>query len=213
MKRREAYLIVFDGLADWEPAHALCEINRSGDFDVITAGFSKAPIVTMAGLKLTPHTTISKIEPTNAAILILPGGEMWEKGRHETITKLLQRFHTSKILIGAICAATLQIARAGLTHGIRHTSNAKEYLKSMVPGYADEQSYVNELAVTDANVITASGLGSVEFAREVIRELKLHNEKDRQLWYDMFKHGVYPTLPSAGTSRKQVEVAKDRALG
>ncbi len=202
MKKRKAYLIVFDGLADWEPAHALCEINRSDNFDVITAGFSKTPIVTMAGLKLTPHTTISEIDLSAAAILILPGGEMWERGRHETITRLLHRFHTKKILIGAICAATLQVARAGFTRNIRHTSNSKEYLKSMIPGYTDEQFYVDELAVTDANIITASGLGSVEFAREVIRELRLHNEKDRQLWYDMFKHGVYPVPLSAQTPDK-----------
>ena len=27
--KNTAYLLIFDGLADWEPAHALCEINKS----------------------------------------------------------------------------------------------------------------------------------------------------------------------------------------
>jgi len=193
MTNRKAYLVVFDGMADWEPAHALCEINRSRKFDVITAGSSKRPIVTMAGLKVAPSITIREMKPRDAEIVILPGGEMWEKGQHQSITELLHDFHAEKVLIGAICAATLQIARAGLTREIRHTSNSRDYLKTMVAGYADEQWYVDELAVTDAKIITASGLGSIEFAREVIRELKLHSKEDEQLWYDMFKHGVYPT--------------------
>ena len=100
--------------------------------------------------------------------------------------------HDNGVLIGAICAATLEIARAGLTHGIRHTSNAKAYLKSLVPGYQDGDFYVDELAVSDDNIITASGLGSLEFAREVQRHLKIHNEPEIALWFDMFKNGVVP---------------------
>lgn|GEM_PF-2094727 len=38
--RLKAYLLIFDGLADWEPALALCEINKSGKYDVVTVGFT-----------------------------------------------------------------------------------------------------------------------------------------------------------------------------
>ena len=41
--KRKAFVLVFDGLADWEPAHALCEINKSGKFAVVTVGFSDDP--------------------------------------------------------------------------------------------------------------------------------------------------------------------------
>ncbi len=33
----------------------------------------------------------------------------------------------------------------------------------MVPQYQDDDFYVDELAVTDKNIITASGLGSIAF--------------------------------------------------
>jgi hypothetical protein len=62
----------------------------------------------------------------------------------------------------------------------------------MVPEYKDEHFYVDELAVTDHKIITASGLGSMEFAREVIRELGIYSEAERQLWFKMFKTGVIP---------------------
>ena len=190
--KRKAYLLVFDGLADWEPAHALCEINKSEKFDVVGVGFSGEPIRTMGGLKLIPEITIGDVNPAGAGIFIMPGGEMWEQKSDENLIRLLHQLHEESVPIGAICGATLEIARAGLTRNLRHTSNAKEYLKGMVPDYIDEEFYVNELAVADKNVITASGLGSVEFGREVIRQLSIYNEADTQVWFEMFKHGVLP---------------------
>jgi putative intracellular protease/amidase len=108
------------------------------------------------------------------------------------VDEFLRRLHTENVLIGALCAATLEIARAGLTAGVRHTSNAKSYLKKMVPSYRDENFYVDELAVTDHNVITASGFGSVEFTREVIRALGIYSEVDMKVWFEMFKNGRIP---------------------
>jgi putative intracellular protease/amidase len=189
----KAYVFVFDGLADWEPALALCEIRKSGKYEVFAAGHSRKTVVTMAGLKVVPDLVIDEIEPRETAIFIVPGGTRWEEGPDEKLGKVLRRLHAENILIGALCGATLEVARAGLTAGVRHTSNAKSYLKKMVPEYRDELFYVDELAVTDHKIITASGLGSVEFAREVIRELGIYSEADTQMWFEMFKSGVIPT--------------------
>jgi hypothetical protein len=62
----------------------------------------------------------------------------------------------------------------------------------MVPDFKDEGFYVDELAVSDHKIITASGLGSVEFARAVIRELALYSEADTEMWFQMFKNGAIP---------------------
>jgi putative intracellular protease/amidase len=191
--KTKAYSLVFDGLADWELAHALCEINKSGRFDVVSVGFSKELITTMGGLKLRPDITLDEVTTSGAGIFMLPGGDMWELESHEKLKTLLQRLHADNVLLGAICGATLEISRAGLTRNIRHTSNSKDYLKANVTDYGDVDFYVDEMAVTGNNIITASGLGCVEFAREVIKQLQIYNEADTQLWFDMFKHGVLPS--------------------
>ena len=117
---------------------------------------------------------------------------MWEQAPDDRVATLLRRLHAENVPIAAICAATLEMARAGLTHGVRHTSNSKEYLKAKVPDYQDEKLYVEELAVADNKIITASGLGSLEFARAVISQLGVHSPADTDMWFDMFKHGVLP---------------------
>ena len=187
-----AHLLVFDGLADWEPAHALCQINKSQRFEVLTVGFTKSSVTTMGGLALTPDITLSEVDAGKTAMLILPGGDMWQEKTHPNLIHLLHWLHKENVPIAAICAATLEIARAGLTHKTHHTSNSKKYLKSMVPQYADEDFYVTELAVTDKNLITASGLGSLEFGREVIKKLDIHSEADTEMWFRMFKSGTIP---------------------
>src|SRR5262249_16570289 len=187
-----AHLVVFDGLADWEPAHALCELRRSGRFEVRTVGFTPRTITTMAGLKVVPDLALDEMKPENSALLILPGGDMWQEKAQPAVESLLRRFHEREVPVAAICRPTLQIARAGLTRGSRHTSNALPYLQSMVPDYRDEAFYVDELAVSDRGIVTASGLGSVEFAREILRVLKLYDDKDLRTWYDMFKNGLLP---------------------
>lgn len=191
---RKAYILVFDGLADWEPALALCAITKVARQEVVTVGFTADPVTTMGGLRLLPHITLDQVNLDEADIFILPGGEMWAEGPNETLIELLQQLHAAAVPIAAICGATLEMARAGLMTEGGHTSNAKEYLQAMVPSYIDNGLYVNEPAVSDQGIITASGLGNVEFGREIMRQLNLYDEAGIQVWYDMFKHGIYPAM-------------------
>jgi putative intracellular protease/amidase len=190
----KACLLVFDGLADWEPAHALCEINKSKRFDVTTVGFSESSVTTMGGLALTPDITFRDVEVERTAIFILPGGDMWQEKSRPDLISLLHRLHAQNVPIAAICGATLEIARAGLTRRTHHTSNSIKYLKAMVPNYEDEDFYVTDLAVTDKNLITASGLGSLEFGRDVIKKLGILNDADTEMWFRMYKSGKIPEI-------------------
>lgn len=188
---KKVYVLIFDGLADWEAPLALCEIRNSGKFEVVTVGFTNAPVTTMAGLKLLPDTVLREVNPDDGAMLILPGGEMWEAGSPEGVGALLDAFQVKGVPIAAICGATFAVARAGLTQGRRHTSNDKGYLGAVVPEYRDGEFYTSELAVTDGNLITASGVGSVEFAREVTRQLGIYTEEQVGRWFNLYKHGVW----------------------
>ncbi len=196
--KQKAYQLVFSGLADRETPYALCEINSSQRFQVVTVGFSNEPVLTMGGIQITPDITIDEVNPDGAAIFILPGGDMWERQSCSEVINLLQRLHAENVPVAAICGATLEVARAGLLHRTQHTSNSKGYLKAKVPDYKDDEFYVDALAVTDNNTITASGLGSIEFGREVIRLLNLFSEAEIVEWFEMYKHGVMPARYKTG---------------
>jgi hypothetical protein len=88
------------------------------------------------------------------------------------------------------------MGRAGVLNDRRHTSNTREYLAAHASEYRGSTHYVDMLAVRDAHLITASGLGSIDFARAIFAELGIFSAAHEQLWFDMFKHG---TLPARGT--------------
>ena len=94
--------------------------------------------------------------------------------------------------IAAICAATTVLARLNILHGRRHTSNGLEFLRKAVPTYSEGKNYVDEPAVRDRGVITASGLGDVEFAEKIFDELDVMSAEDRVLWARMFRSGKWP---------------------
>jgi putative intracellular protease/amidase len=187
------YVLVFDGFADWEPAHALAELRRSGKLEVIVVGYDARPVRSMGGLQVLPDATLAEVDPARVRLLLLPGGDQWEAEYPRTeLEELVRALLTRGVPIAAICGATLALARMGLLDERRHTSNMADYLPKEVPEYRGQSYYVDALAVREEGIITASGLGSVEFAREIFAELGVMPESDRALWYHVFKHGTFP---------------------
>jgi putative intracellular protease/amidase len=192
MSIRTVHLFVFDTMADWEAAYAVAAINHPrfqadpGRFRVVTAAATLAPVVTMGGVRIQPDVTLDSIDPGSSVMLILPGGCAWEGGGNAEALQLASRFIAAEVPVAAICAATLALARAGLLDHLRHTSNAREYLISS--GYRGTAFYCGVPAVTDGNVITATGLAPVDFAREIFKALNLYSPATIENWYAMFKH-------------------------
>ena len=191
--KKAVYLLVVEGFADWEPAHAIAELRRHGKYRVESVGLTSLPVQSMGGLSVLPSKTVSDVDPSDVAAFILPGGDRWENAPVEPqLEQLLHRLDANQIPIAAICGATVAIARIGLLRGRRHTSNGLNYLRSYVPGYVDADTYVDAPAVRDRNLITASGLGDVEFARELFEELDVLNSEQRSLWAQIFRSAKLP---------------------
>jgi putative intracellular protease/amidase len=190
MSNPAVHLLVFDGFADWEPSYALAQIRHTGAAEVTTVGLTHHPVRSMGGLTVVPDTTVEQVAPEQVRLFMLPGGDQWESGMMDTrLVQLLEGCMAAGIPVAAICAATVGITRAGLLHGRAHTSNGLAYLQEQVPEYRFEQDYVDQLAVRDRGLITASGLGAVEFAKEIFTELGVFSEGDLELWYRLFKYG------------------------
>ena len=193
MPQKAVYLLVVEGFADWEPAHAVAELRRNGQYRVETVGLTSAPVQSMGGIRVLPSTTVADVDPADVAAFILPGGDRWETSPVEPeVERLLNRLDAQQVPIAAICGATVAISRLGLLRGRRHTSNGLEYLRSHVPGYVEAANYVDVPAVRDRGLITASGLGDVEFARELFEELNVLSVDDRAAWATIFRSARLP---------------------
>jgi putative intracellular protease/amidase len=150
----------------------------------------------MGGLTVLPSKTVGDVDVSDVAAFVMPGGDRWEKEAIEPeVETLLRQLDRAGVPIAAICGATVAVAKLGLLRGRRHTSNGLEYLQSHVPAYAEAATYVDAPAVRDRNLITASGLADVEFARELFEELEVLSAGDRALWAQIFRTAKLPGQP------------------
>jgi len=187
---KAVYFLVVPGFADWEGAHALAEVRRHGHYEVKVVGLDHQSVQSMGGMTIQPACALTEVDPEDVALFMLPGGDRWEQQQPEReLVDLLATLDARAVPIAAICAATTVIARASLLHGRRHTSNGLDYLKQQVPAYSESAMYVDAPAVRDRGLITASGLGDVEFAEEVMAELGVLSKADRAYWAQLFRRG------------------------
>jgi putative intracellular protease/amidase len=126
----------------------------------------------MGGLRVMPDRVLEDLDAPE--LLLLPGGEMWEQGYPaDRLHPILHDLAANSIPIAGICAATVALARAGLFRDHRHTSNGRDFLSHYAPNYETPSLYIDtSRAVADRGIISASGLGAVEFAAEIFTTLR-----------------------------------------
>jgi putative intracellular protease/amidase len=193
MKKSKVHLFVFDTMADWEYGYLIAGINNPqfqktpGRFKVETVSLSDKPIATMGGLRVVPDLTLEKLRPENSSIWVLPGGTAWDLKKNMEAAQLAADFLAKGTPVAAICGATAGLARIGLLDEVPHTSNSKDYIAAT--GYKGIAFFRNQPAVKSGNLITASAMSSLEFAREVFSTLDVYSEAGLAAWYSLYKTG------------------------
>ncbi|MDO9626533.1 MAG: type 1 glutamine amidotransferase family protein [Methanobacteriaceae archaeon] len=190
----KVYLYVLNTLADWEIGYLTAELNSGRYLDktippveIIKIGNTTEPIKTMGGIKITPDETIDNIKFEEDDLLILPGADTWTEEENKKIIDIVSSIINKKVIIAAVCGATIALANKGILNNKKHTSNDIEVLKMFCPEYTGENFYLNQAAVTDDNLITASGLAPLEFSYEVLKRTNLMKTETLEAWYQLYK--------------------------
>jgi putative intracellular protease/amidase len=187
------HLFVLDTMADWEPGYAVAGLNNPegqktpGRYEVRTVATRRDPVTTIGGVRIQPDLTLDQVHPARSAMLILPGGSSWDTGGNQEAVDKAKELLSAGVPVAAICGATAGLARGGVLDGRKHTSNAAEYLAAT--GYGGAHLYRTADVVVDGNVITASGMNPLEFAREIFARLDVYEGWVLEAWYGLFKTG------------------------
>ena len=194
MHTKKVFLYVFNTMSDWEYGYLIAELNSGRYFEkdvaplkVITVGANEEIITTMGGLSIKPDISLDECTLENKDLLILPGGTTWNEEIHQPILERSGEALKHGTIIAAICGAIEALANRGYLDTRRHTSNNLEYTKMICPNYKGEKFYEMEVAVSDANLITASGIAPLEFAMEVLKKLDVFTPDALHSWYKLNK--------------------------
>lgn len=187
--RKKVNLYVYDSLSDWEYGYLAAGINdptfqsASERFVVETCASSLDPITTAGGIRIAPDALLQSVKAEESAMLVLCGGKDWDGDRHDLALSVAERFIKARIPVAAICGATLGLAKRGILNTVNHTSNAPEFLH--LGEYRGQDRYQEFPAVSDQNIITASGLAPIEFARSIFETLKLYTPEILEAWFKL----------------------------
>lgn len=190
----KVYIYLLNTLADWEIGYLTAELN-SGRFldktrplvELIKIGNTTDPIKTMGGITITPDENIDNIKFEEDDLLILPGADTWTEEENKKIIDIVPGILNEKVIIAAVCGATVALANKGILNNRKHTSNDIEFLKMFCPEYTGENFYLNQPAVTDDNLITASGIAPLEFSYEILKRTNLMKTETVEAWYQLYK--------------------------
>jgi len=192
--RKIAYLYVCDTMADWEPSYVISELhsgryfkNRTLRYEVKTVSLTQDPIITMGGVKILPDLTVHQLVAPEAGVLILPGGNTWLEPLHTPIFNSVREFLHAHIPVAAICGATIGLAAHNFLNNRPHTSNDREYLKAICPAYGGESFYLQQPAVIDGDLITASGVAPLDFAYAILNKLDVFLPATLEAWYKLYQ--------------------------
>lgn len=192
MPNKFAYLYLLDTLADWETGYVTAELNskryfREGapHYSVKTFSAGKKIVTSMGGIRIVPDYSIEEITLKDAGLLLLPGGDLWHEPQHKPVFDLVEQFLTAGITVAAICGATVALANAGFLDNRKHTSNDLNFLSQTCPNYRGKSNYVNQPVVTDNNLITATALAPLEFAREILAKLEVFAGDTLYAWFQL----------------------------
>ncbi|MET3666386.1 type 1 glutamine amidotransferase family protein [Caulobacter sp. 1776] len=158
------------GWADWEAGGVLVLLREHLKVQIEIATPTGDPETSIGGVLAAADYRFDDPVLSDADVYILIGSDEWSKGENPAITALIRQAFADGKIVAGICAGTTALAHAGLFEGRKHTSNGKDWLEGVVPGYAGADHYVDSArAVTDGELVSASGLAPVTFAAAVAR--------------------------------------------
>lgn len=177
----KTYILIYEGFAQFEVVLASYFLGTKTD--IVTVGIDEKTVASSEGFLTTPHITLSQIDIDEIKTFIIPGGDP-EKLNSDKLLDLIKSLSSKNKVIGAICAGTLQLAKAGVLNGKKYTTVFNIEENTEFP----RDSFNNENIVIDGNIITAKGNAYVDFALKIaeINDI-FENEEDYQETVNYFK--------------------------
>lgn len=193
--KQKVLLVLLNDYADWEGAFLSSALHTGvmpgGEikYEVHTVAPTSDAIYSIGGLRTLPDYTFEHM-PKDYAALVLIGGNRWNSPEAEKVAPLVQDALNKGKIVGAICSGASFLCSHGFLNNVRHTGNGLEQLRQWGgKQYTNESGYVEAQAVSDKNMVTANGVGYLEFTRELLLLLSANSPEAIDQWYDFYKNG------------------------
>lgn len=199
---RNAFVLVFDGMVEWQIALALASLRRVAGARVIPIGFGPLAVVGLSGLRIIPEGTLLTTKLQRQDLVLVPGGDVWERSEMGTMSAFLHRAGLFQTWIAGIGTGVIPIAYARLLRARTHSSNGQaegsSWLEAYVQGYEGRALHRPHSVTTCDRVTTAAGNASLDFAAELLSGFAGLDPDQVAAWRRLHSH------PTEGATAERV---------
>ena len=156
-----------DGVEEME-AVIIIDILRRAGFEVLAAGLSGQQITGSHGVVIEADERLEIVDPVAFDALVLPGGGPGVEAlcSSEGLLQIVREFDEINRCIGAICAATTVLHRAGILEG--RTVTGHPSVHAALTGC----TVLQDAVVVDGHLVTSQGPGTaMDFALTLVATL------------------------------------------
>lgn len=139
-------------------AVTLIDLLRRAGLEVTTAALAQRLVTGAHQIPITADQTLDQVYDLDFDLILLPGGGPGSRHLRDDprVIALLQRQHQQDRWLGAICAAPMALAKAGLLQGRRATS----YPGALDPTKPEHGQQTGHAIEQDGKLITSRGPGT-----------------------------------------------------
>ena len=181
--KQEIAILLADGFEEIE-ALAPADIWRRLGLQVKLAGVTGKTVTSTRGIPVTADLMISDLDPETLQLVYLPGGLPGATNLRDDkrVIDLIRTVHSSGGFVGAICAAPIVLAQAGLSAGRKITGYPT------TENGVDGLSYTGELTEDSGDrILTGKGPGAaIPLALRIAGSLGIESDALNQLKQGMF---------------------------
>lgn len=99
--------------------------------------------------------------------VVIPGGDTYEVFEDQLLLELIRTACREELLVAAICAGPLLLAKAGVLEGRKFTHGFGELHKDFLAPFWSGATFTDDAVTVDRRVITAKPEAFIEFAVQI----------------------------------------------
>lgn len=177
MEKQKILVLLYQDCVAFELTVATHLLHNA--FEIVTVAPTQGPLPEWGGLILDTHHRISEVNVEEFAALIIPGGKWEALLQTPAVVELIQQAVEHDLVIGAICAAPVHLANAGVLQGRKYTTT----LSAKETDLFAWEDYLEESVVVDGKFVTAKGNAFIDFAVELADLLQLFESPEQKESY------------------------------
>lgn len=185
---KKALVLFYPGCIEFEIMLASELVSKEFQIEIATPDGLQHRSST--GIVYQAQHSFKNVKVSGYRCLLIPGGDTYDVFENADLDALLKEANAKDVLIGAICAAPLLLAKVGILKGCKFTHGFGDFYKDFLEQYWKGADFIDEPVVVDGTIVTAKPEAHIDFAVTIARLAGAIEDDAKADYYKNYYRGI-----------------------